>query len=432
MEGQATHLAEWEALGDWQLGDRYFERIVGAVARDVTDVVQRYLTPERAGWVMYRPSSDEPVADDADAAFALLGAEAVASLPPPPDVAALGQTPSPARVSLDREEGDVRVYRTPAGVPVLVRRRPGAPIAHIGVYATGGASSEPDALGGLSTLLMRTSLKGTERRSAAGIAEESELLGAVIGTSATADGVGWTISVPAGRAAPAIDLLADVVLDPTFPEDALETERRVALANVAQQRDDMYRYPVRLAMQAAYGATSVRPLGARHRADVRRDRCADGPRLASRSHRARPAGDRGRRRRRPGRGGRAVGDGVRAARDGAHRADRGPAVAGAVGGAGGIARQGSDRAGRRFRRSRSPRSAPVRDGVDRHRRERAWWSVLRRAPRPAVAGVHGPGVRAASACSPGRSSPTSRRRRTAKTWRAAACSPSSRSFASGM
>ena len=253
MEGQATHLAEWEALGDWQLGDRYFERIVGTAAGDVTDVVQRYLTPERAGWVMYRPSSDEPVADDADAALALLAAEAVAPLPPPPDVAALGRTPSPARVSLDREEGDVRVYRTPAGVPVLVRQRPGAPIAHIGVYATGGASSEPDALGGLSTLLMRTSLKGTERRSAAGIAEESELLGAVIGTSATADGVGWTISVPVGRAAPAIDLLADVVLDATFPEDALETERRVAIANVAQQRDDMYRYPVRLAMQAAYG-----------------------------------------------------------------------------------------------------------------------------------------------------------------------------------
>jgi len=106
----------------------------------------------------------------------------------------------------------------------------------------------------LSTLLVRTTLKGTERRAAMAIAEESELLGAVIGTSATADGVGWTISVPAPRVAAAIDLLADVVQRPTFPEDAFETERTVALANVAQQRDDMYRHPVRLAMQAAYGA----------------------------------------------------------------------------------------------------------------------------------------------------------------------------------
>jgi zinc protease len=66
--------------------------------------------------------------------------------------------------------------------------------------------------------------------------------------------VGWTISVPAPRVAAAIDLLADVVQRPTFPEDAFETERTVARAYVAQQRDDMYRYPVRLAMQAAYGA----------------------------------------------------------------------------------------------------------------------------------------------------------------------------------
>jgi zinc protease len=159
-----------------------------------------------------------------------------------------------APLELEREEGPIRVYRTVGGVPVLVRRRPGAPVTHIGVYALGGAGAEPAVLGGLSTLLVRTSLKGTERRTATGIAEESELLGAVIGTSATADGIGWTISVPATRAAPAIDLIADIVQRPTFPDEALETERKVALANLAQQRDDMYRYPVRLAMQAAYGA----------------------------------------------------------------------------------------------------------------------------------------------------------------------------------
>src|SRR5262249_28154744 len=153
---------------------------------------------------------------------------------------------SPARLVLEREEGAVRVYRTAAGVPVLVRKRPGAPITHLGVYSLGGASAEPASLAGLNTLLVRTSLKGTERRSATAIAEESELLGAVIGTSATAVGIGWTISVPATRAAAAIELLADVVQRSTFPDDALETERTVALANLAQQRDDMYRQPVRL------------------------------------------------------------------------------------------------------------------------------------------------------------------------------------------
>jgi hypothetical protein len=26
MEGQANYLAEWEALGDWRMGERYLER----------------------------------------------------------------------------------------------------------------------------------------------------------------------------------------------------------------------------------------------------------------------------------------------------------------------------------------------------------------------------------------------------------------------
>ena len=51
MEGQANHLAEWEALGDWRLGDRYFERPRPQRPPEVTAVVQRYLTPDRAGSV---------------------------------------------------------------------------------------------------------------------------------------------------------------------------------------------------------------------------------------------------------------------------------------------------------------------------------------------------------------------------------------------
>jgi zinc protease len=253
MEGQATHLAEWETLGGWELGDRYYERVMAVTGPELADVVRRYLTPDRAGLVLYRPPTASAVARDAAEAMALLEGDHVPPLPPSPEVGEASVPSTLVRLPLEREEGGVRVYRTSAGVPVLVRRRPGAPIAHVGVYALGGAAVEPEAFSGLSTLLVRTSLKGTELRTAAAVAEESELLGAVIGTSATADGIGWTISVPTARLGPAVELIADVVLRPTFPADAFETERTVALANVAQQRDDMYRYPVRLAMQAAYG-----------------------------------------------------------------------------------------------------------------------------------------------------------------------------------
>jgi zinc protease len=42
------------------------------------------------------------------------------------------------------------------------------------------------------------------------------------------------------------------VQNPVIPGDALETERTVALADLALLRDDMYRYPMRLLTQAAF------------------------------------------------------------------------------------------------------------------------------------------------------------------------------------
>src|SRR6478735_1090006 len=60
------------------------------------------------------------------------------------------------------------------------------------------------------------------------------------------------INVPARYAPQAIELLADVAQRAEIPDEALETERAIALADLVALRDDMYRYPVRLATQAAF------------------------------------------------------------------------------------------------------------------------------------------------------------------------------------
>jgi zinc protease len=253
MEGQANHLAEWEALGDWRLGDRYLERLVTATTEHVRAVAERYLAPEAAGVVVYRPQAAPVVADSADAARALIEWGDVESLPPVGTA-----TPSPAAVvadggpSFEREEVGVRVYRTRTGIPILVRRKPGAGLVHFGVYAIGGSVDEGAERAGLGTLLVRTALKGTKRRSAAVIAEEGELLGGSVIGGAGVESFGWSMSVPAKHARAALELLADVVAGAAFPDAAYETEREIAIADVIAMRDDMYRYPMRLAAAAAF------------------------------------------------------------------------------------------------------------------------------------------------------------------------------------
>jgi zinc protease len=253
MEGQANFLAEWEALGDWRLADEYASRMMSATADEVTGAVREYLVPGDASLMVYRPETAIPFALGAEDAFALLDAAPVTTvqgidLPAAPPAPALVTEPVP-----EREHGLVSVFRTLHGVPILVRRKVGSPVVHFGLYSLGGGSLETGEDAGIATLMARTAIKGTERRSSEALAVESELLGGSISASVSSDGLGWTFSVPTPHLAAAVDLLADVVLAPTFPDEMLEIERTIAISQLSQLRDDMYRYPVRLAMEGAFG-----------------------------------------------------------------------------------------------------------------------------------------------------------------------------------
>src|SRR4051812_27722785 len=250
-EGRANYLAEWQALGGWELGDEYYKRYLAASDDDIQRVVRKYLAEEKAAALIYRPESAPLIANDAGDMKRILGEGGSQRLPAVPSRTAPPSPPSkPAE--LEKEEAGVSVFRTSEDVPVLVRRKPGAPMASIGVFIVGGAIEEEKEQAGLTLLTARVMLKGTTTRSAAQIAEDAEMLGGSISASAGGDSFGWSLSVPTARLGEALELLGDVIQRPTIPDDAFETERAVALSNVAMLRDDMLRYPMRLASSVAF------------------------------------------------------------------------------------------------------------------------------------------------------------------------------------
>jgi zinc protease len=252
MDGQANYFAEWESQGDVALGERYLEALLSATPEEVTEAFRRWVDLDAAAAVIYRPTSAPPVARDLATWQAIL-TETKAVVPAAEPSSDVPAAPALARPPvLEREEAGVRVYRTAGGVPVLVRRRPGAPIAYVGLTTRGGAREEPPHLAGLSSLLVRTSIKGTRTRTAAQLASDAERLGGSISPGNGTEGLGWSISVPTRHLDAAIELLADVVQAPALPAEALETERAMALDDLASLRDDMYRWPMRLATQAAF------------------------------------------------------------------------------------------------------------------------------------------------------------------------------------
>jgi zinc protease len=251
-QGRATYLAEWEAMGDWKLGDVYRAGFLSTTRANVNRVVSKYLTEDRAAVLVYRPESAPVVANSAPEMEKLLHAktpsvsESVAFAVPSP------QRKSAGSAQFEREESGVAVFRTATGIPILVRRKPGSPIAHIAAHSIGGAVEDRAGKAGLSLIAARTMLKGTKSLSAVEIAVAMETLGASIGANAGAESFGWSLSVPTPKFGEALALFGDVVTSPALKAESLETERRVALSNLWQIRDDMMRYPMRMLLGKAF------------------------------------------------------------------------------------------------------------------------------------------------------------------------------------
>jgi zinc protease len=252
MEGQAEELVQWEALGGQEVGEQYWAAIDAVSPADVQRVLATWCDPPAMACVSYRPHGTAPLADD--------GASLVARLEAARTPAAVIERRAPVATASarsapawERTEDDVTVFRTMDGIPVLVRRKPGAPVVHLGAFVQGGPCDESRVQSGITTLMARAMLKGTATRTAAQLAEDAESLGGSVGPSIGKELVGWTISVPPDAAAAAATLLADVVEHPTFPSAAVETERAHLLTELRARRDDMVRHPMALARGALLG-----------------------------------------------------------------------------------------------------------------------------------------------------------------------------------
>src|SRR5262249_28821017 len=88
--------------------------------------------------------------------------------------------------------------------------------------AGGGVTGEPADLAGVTVLMARALVEGTRHRDAVGVVESSERLGAELNADAGWDSAAVGIEVPRTRLVPALELLAEVALEPSFPESEVD------------------------------------------------------------------------------------------------------------------------------------------------------------------------------------------------------------------
>ncbi len=126
----------------------------------------------------------------------------------------------------------------PNGLQVLTVDLPGRPLTAANLVVRRGAFDEPAVAGGGTILAARAMTEGTERYPDVELVEAAERLGATLHAEASWDGFAATVDVPASRLAQALELLAELMLHPTFPSDAVGRLRDERLNDLLQVRAD--------------------------------------------------------------------------------------------------------------------------------------------------------------------------------------------------
>ncbi len=124
----------------------------------------------------------------------------------------------------------------PNGLVLLVAERPAVPIVAVRVWHRAGAVFDPPDRSGLANLTGSTLTRGAGQRTGKQIDEAIEFVGGQLEADAGRDGLTVALSVLARDLDLGLDLLRDVVVAPTFPED--EVKRKVAEIQAAIKRSE--------------------------------------------------------------------------------------------------------------------------------------------------------------------------------------------------
>ncbi len=150
-------------------------------------------------------------------------------------------------------ENAVRKFDFANGLRLLVKEDHRLPFVEFRAVFQGGVLAENAANNGATLLMAKCLVKGTPTRSAAQIAHEIETLGGSIESYAGNNSFGLNVEVMSGDFNTGLNLLAEVLLQPTFPEEAFERERQIQLANIRAQKDELLPSSFRLMRRALFG-----------------------------------------------------------------------------------------------------------------------------------------------------------------------------------
>ena len=227
VQGEARKIGYYEVIaGDVQFEKEYMRRVLLIQSEEIQRVVEKYFKPSRM-------------------VISLLGPSEKASFFEGLSLKSIAEKMKFDQPSVEKKAG---VFETVLdnGIRLIVKENRSIPIVTIEASFLAGVRFEKEAQNGINQFMAVMLTKGTKNHSSLEIAKKvGKMAGSLNGFSGY-NSFGLTFTFLSQHLEEAFSLFTEVIKEPVFDRDEMEKRRRVILASIQQQEDDLSRMVFKL------------------------------------------------------------------------------------------------------------------------------------------------------------------------------------------
>lgn len=123
------------------------------------------------------------------------------------------------------------------GIRLIVKQMSGLLSVTMGIIVGTGACVETDEEDGISHFIEHMMFKGTKKRTAFNISDEMDAIGAQVNAFTSKDITCYYAKSTSDHAAEAFEILSDIFLNSTFPQDEMKREKGVVIEEISMNED---------------------------------------------------------------------------------------------------------------------------------------------------------------------------------------------------
>lgn len=139
------------------------------------------------------------------------------------------------------------------GLEVIVAERRGVPVVNMNLLVDAGFAADQFAQPGTATLAMNMLDEGTKAKNSIEISKELASLGAALGAGSNLDTSFVSLSTLKSTLDRALNLFADVILNPAFPQSDFDRLQKLQIAGIQREKSQPVQMGLRVFPKLLYG-----------------------------------------------------------------------------------------------------------------------------------------------------------------------------------